>query len=615
MLRNYLILFLIFSSHQLFAEGTKQLRPLSTDFGYMQVYDNARTFATYNCIEAERLNIHISSNKEKIFFGFGTIWDTDGATVKTDLYYRIKNPSGVVVYSARLTPSSGTGYISTYTKAVNGPTKLNASGYIALSYAPVDTGDYYIEFNPVSATVINKVKRMFTLFDITVIDTVTNVAKPGRLWSKSWDLSTNAAANGFKGTMYVYSNDGVVTSVNFNGIQPWGFTMSCNSTGCENTGFPGLDRQSRSGSHIYPEYKIFLNDPDIKVYPNGTIGTLNSNLSLSGCAPNYCINVTTDAPGNVEFLVDLNGTPGYQAGSKDLLFATNVVSGTACIPWDGKDGLGNLITQNINFEMLAEYKFGLTNLPMYDVENFSGGFIVSSIRPLVIKPNLFWDDSNVGGSTNLIGCSSSSCHPWPSADFGNVNSINTWWYVNVQRDTIVTLSIPKPSPDIIGSSTSCDTTIIQNYSTTNNVGNSFTWKSKRGSILSGINTNAITFRMKTGKDTLTVLEINGQGCYQDTLFLSAYQTPNPSISGDVLACDVNTVDVYTTTSNPLNTYHWTINGGTILSGESSNTVTVKWTTVGNGSITLRETNPLNCFADKIKSVNVLAKPITSNINH
>ncbi len=618
MLRFIITLTFLISFSQTFAEGTKQLRPASGDFGYMQIHHNAEKFATYLATTDERLQININKNTERIYFGFGRI--TDGSAAKTDVYFRIKDPNGNTVMGPTKIPSAGTGFISSYTKAVAGPTKISpATGYVSLQLNPSMLGDYYIEFNQGNATIANSNnsnRRVFEMFDITVIDTVAMLAKPGRLWSKNWAMSSNSFANQFKGTFFVYSNDGVVTSVNFNGIQPYAFRVACNTSGCTNTGNPALDRQSRPGEFTYPSYKIFLNDPDIIVYPNGVIGTIQTDIQLTGCAPNYCLNVTTDAPGNIEFLMNLNGVPGYQSGTKDITVGQYVNAGTTCIPWDGKDGLGNPVNQTINFEVNAEYKFGLTNLPIYDVENLTSGIIVSSIRPLVIKPKLFWDDTRIpGGGSNLIGCTDVACHPWPSTDFGNVNTMNTWWYVNVVKDTILTLAIPKPNPNIIGNTNYCAIDSTVTFSTNNVIGNTYSWTSSKNAITSNPLTSSITYKTKTGNDPLRVLETNSIACYEDTIFISSYAKPTPIVSGDTIACDVNTIDVYTTNNIAVNTYQWSINKGIVMLGGSTNTVQVKWTTLGLGYIEVVETTPNGCTTTKRRNVRVVAKPVITGITH
>lgn len=605
-------------SNFIIAEGTKQLRPASGDFGYLQINDKGRTFATYIANEDERLYIHISNRKEKIYFGFGNI--KNGTTNVTDVWYRIKNQSGNIVYGPFKVTNTGKGYISSYSRAIAGPNILNSSGYSALEYTPIDTGDYYIEFNQGHATNIsnpNNNKRVFENFDITVIDTVIMQARNGRVWSKNWDITTDGGTNGFKATFYVYSNDGVVTSVNFNGMQPHAFRLACNSTGCTNTGNPLEDRKSRLGNYTYSSYKIFLNDPDINVYPNGIIGTLKASLSLTGCAPNYCLNVTTDAAGYMEFLVDLNGVSGYQKNSADVVFGQNVEKGTTCIPWNGKDGLGNQINQSINFEVLAEYKFGLTNLPLFDVENFNAGLIVSSIRPSVIKPKLFWDDTDIsGGASNLIGCTSTACHAWPSRNFGDERTINTWWYVNVQKDTIITQDISRPAPSILGKNILCDIDTNRIFSTNLIPGNNYLWRIKKGAILGSNSNHTVEIKPVYGIDTLTVLESNILSCFEDSIFIYNYPVPSAIFTGDSLVCGTGTINIYNVSNVILgNTYEWTVFGGVLESGQGTSSINVKWNSIGTNFIELKELNKNGCNKNYRKNIHVYQKPIISNIVH
>ncbi|MFL5729674.1 MAG: hypothetical protein ACJ75J_09345, partial [Cytophagaceae bacterium] len=168
-----------------FAEGTKQLMPASTDNSYMQIYDNNdpnRNFMTYGCTPVHRLNIRICNVGEKIYIGLNQDLDKD-------VYFRLKDPAGNALAITGLTsvgantykvPTTGTGYISSYAKAVVGPTATGgATGYTAASFtttAATGTGDYYIEFNPTDPVTVNVVKRMFTYFDITVANAAGNTA-------------------------------------------------------------------------------------------------------------------------------------------------------------------------------------------------------------------------------------------------------------------------------------------------------------------------------------------------------------------------------------------------------------------------------------------------------
>src|SRR5690606_16405839 len=147
--------------------------------------------------------------------------------------------------------------------------------------------------------------------------------------------------NQFKAIMYVYSDDGIVTALDFNGMEPHGFTMSCNSTGCTNTGDLNADRTSRFGNSTYAQFKIFLNNPDEACFPTGSFGNLTLDPSITGCGNSRCINISVDRAGSIAVLLDLTGTVGYDPGTADRQIFAEVEVGTNCIPWDGLDGLGN----------------------------------------------------------------------------------------------------------------------------------------------------------------------------------------------------------------------------------------------------------------------------------
>ena len=453
--KTFRLLFLIisiFSCAVSFAEGTKELRPTSADFGFLQIYDRGRVFATYNAPAVNRLNIHICTAGEKIFFGFNQ--------PDNDVYFRLKDPSGNIVIAAQAIPTSGAGFISTYNQAVAGPAQIvGAAGYNAMSYTSLLAGDYYLEFNTGSATTLpanpanGNAQRIFDLFDVTVVDGTT--IKPGRLWSYSWDINTQATTNPFTAKMYILSKDSIVTSIDFNGMQPYGAVITANSTGLTNTGNLVVDRASKIGDYSSPEYKIFLNDPDRVCFPTGVFGSIIAPTVVTGCDPaNRCINITVNKAGKTEIVLDLNGTLGFQPNTSDRLIIADVVKGVNCVPWDSKDGLGNIITTASGIPLEVNYLNGITHLPLYDVEANPDGYMVELVRPAGAKPSLYWDDSAItagtaiDGKVNLTGCATTSgCHKWKSrGNNASAETINTWWYPNIVKDQL-TFNMPDVRAD------------------------------------------------------------------------------------------------------------------------------------------------------------------------
>ena len=408
------------------AEGTKQLRPTSSDFGNVEINDQGRPFALEsNADTLHRLYIHIQSTSEKIYFGFQPKDKTAGHGT-----FRILNPSGTVVYARTNVPTAtGAGYIESYNEAVAGP-KIGgspAAGYNPLSYTPTTTGDFYIEFTTTTGTTYH-----FDLFDITVVN-ASNQPIDGRLWSYAWDFSTQGGLNVYNATMYVYSGDKYTTSVNFNGMQPFGFVVSCNSKGTQNTGNEAIDRQSVTGNHTYPEYKVFLNIPDPTVYTAAVIPTMVQDLSvlgspITGSPVKFYLNMNKS--GTVEIFLDLDGVAGYQAGNKDVVLVDVINAGGDTVIWDGKDAAGTLVVQNVTVGVTSRFSTGVTHFPIFDDEYSNNGLIVNRITPNASRAAVYWDDSQFGGTVNMIGASGNADgHNFPtvSGGYGNLRTINTWW--------------------------------------------------------------------------------------------------------------------------------------------------------------------------------------------
>lgn len=536
-----LTVLLIFFRLLLYAEGTPQMRPTYNDGGFLHLLDPATTnnFAAYGATDERRLYFRIRSTNERVYFGFGRYktmnmgnsanispvnealpLPTAAANPQRQLRFRILDPSGAVVWAEQAVPVSGQGFIgaenlAAYNRCVAGPAQLvGAGGYYALVFTPATTGDFRIEFETydiATNTVVTPAadrKALLQLFDLTVATGVggytvttqnattgavtavtgstTATAIPGRLWSRAWCLNTGAANVPYNGRAYPYADDGVVTEINFNGMRPFGFVVSCNRDGIATLpASPAnnfvVNRRSRWGLSApaalhTPLYRIFLQNPDINEFPNGTIGCL-FNASVKQCDQSspYCINVTAQANGEVEVVIDLHpATPDgiFTPGTRDVRLTTQFntpgAPETKCIAWDGLDGLGVQVP-NGDISVIVNFQAGRTNLPIYDIEDHPNGFIVRLVRPLtnacgnpVTPPRLYWDDTNgttnmptgtaTDGYTNLAGCTPSPVPPaYPAAipagtvgchrftgrgANGNSETINTWWYVAEDQLTI-----------------------------------------------------------------------------------------------------------------------------------------------------------------------------------
>ncbi|MFO7869722.1 MAG: T9SS type A sorting domain-containing protein [Bacteroidales bacterium] len=425
----------------LYAEGSKELTPSNTGNCYVQFNESIggqRYFAMVGADTVDRLYIHIAHIGEVINMGFAPLTTDGGAQ------FRIKDPDGNIVYGFQSVPSTtGTGYIGSYNEAEIGPNTLSGGtgGYTPFTHTATKTGDYYIEFERTSATS----RFLFNYFDITVSSSATGNAIDGRLWSYAWDLNTNNYTNSAYGIFYVYSDDKYVTRINLNGIQPYSFVIACNNTGALNTGDLSVDRKSVPDNNtVYPKYKIFLNSPDTAVYERAEIPSMVENLQIVGTPVanepvEFYINM--NKAGTLEIFLDIDDVDGYQPDGRDIALVEHIEAGGDNLLWDGKDGLGNQVTETISVIVTSKFSTGVTHLPIYDAEKNPNGFLVTRIEPdgpenLV----LYWDDSDINYGTLPAGQTitmlsdntTANGHIWStdsnnSEGFGDWHTINTWW--------------------------------------------------------------------------------------------------------------------------------------------------------------------------------------------
>lgn len=465
-------IFLMFMFHQANGEGAKQILPNSTDVAALMI-DNASygNFAVFGSTDDERLYLHIANpNTEQVFLGFSRAYSTMNglfnSSSATDAYFRIKDPNGNIVYGPEIINSS-TANISTWSEATTGPSNIYSGGYnnaFVFNPAGNPAGDYYIEFSTSSSSESNN-DIFFPYFDITVATTGGSpTAIDGRLYSKRWALACPPLGvsdptygsfwRPFNGAFYVMDTDnGFVTYVDFagSGFQPYAFNISFNSTGTANTGNPISDRKSVDGAlSSQPEFPVFLNDPDQNVYPSGSFGTftVNSNLpNIKGCGASsgYDISIEVTREGLVELLLDFDqasGAGNYDPGTADRLLILTVeeLPGETApyqrtISWDGLDGLGANVNTNVSLNAVFTYSQGEYHLPVYDAEYMITGFTPQSYRPTPSPSynlRLYYDDTGIStssgnGSADLNGCTP-PCHTWTEYDYGNANTINTYWF-------------------------------------------------------------------------------------------------------------------------------------------------------------------------------------------
>ncbi|GAB4405376.1 MAG: hypothetical protein OHK0039_06310 [Bacteroidia bacterium] len=438
------IALLIWAGGLLRAEGTAQLMPAGSVSGcisYVQGNDGlGKEGPTYGRPATDMIYFHIADPaSERIYYGF-----TRKLPTNKPVYYQIRDPLGAIVVSGRVAQSSSdSGYVADDgVAAYLGPSQIaGAGGYTALSYQPLMAGDYWVQFNVNHPTdpKPSETKYFVHPFDITIADISggSPVAIDGRVFSYKWHLNTNSSSNKACMSFYTWTPDSLVVRMDMNEIQPFGYTVSFNSHGAQNTGDIETDRRStKSVSASIAEYRVFLNEPDVAVYPTGTPGEVEYvEVNTCGEILPFCIMVQTTKPGELNVYIDLDGDSLYTESGRDVYFpyATSEM-GEICIPWDGLDGNGNLISDTTVGLVMVEFLAGIVHYPVWDPENHAKGFTCAMIRPAGMTPLMYWDNRGTSINTyDLTGCSA-KCNSWTNNKGDNV-MVNTWLNTITSADT------------------------------------------------------------------------------------------------------------------------------------------------------------------------------------
>lgn len=441
MLRSAPVILLILISCWLIkarAEGTAQLIPQGSSsdcVAYVQGNDGSgKEGPGYGRPETDLLHIRITDPAtETIYMGF-----TRHLPTSKSVYYQVLDPDGNIHCSGMVAENaSDAGYIADNgVAAYVGPKDIGGGqGYKAIICTPDQAGDYILQFNvgdPLTPTP-SETKYFIHPFDVTVADVSdpSNIqAIDGRLFTYRWHLNTNSSSNKACMDFYTWTPDSLVMKMEMNEIQPFGFTVSFNSTGADNTGDIVSDRQStNSTSNTIAEYPVFLNEPDPEAFPSGTPGEVTY-IEVNTCSQDntYCILVNTTKLGEMNIYIDLDGDGIFStSGSgKDVYFPyRNTSVGEVCIPWDGVNGEGDTIGVDQKGVVKVEFLAGIVHFPIWDAENHANGFNCELVRPSGFTPKMYYDNSQTGiGTVNLSGCTS-NCNSWSSND-GDKVMVNTW---------------------------------------------------------------------------------------------------------------------------------------------------------------------------------------------
>lgn len=219
---------------------------------------------------------------------------------------------------------------------------------------------------------------------------------------------------------------------------------------------------------------------------------------------------------------------------------------------------------------------------------------------------------------------------WLTAGNGSITVTETTTGSTCSRTVTQNVNVtPQPTPVITGPTVSCINK-IHTYSTPAIPGNTYAWTITPGvgsvtpvfaPIAGYPNSNSITLQwIQTGLHNVAVTETSIAGCSKTvSIDVQVNPIPTPVITSTTgfgspttqrpgLVCE-NSTHVYTTAATPANVYFWTVTGGSIVSGQNTNTITVLWAGPGAGTVSVTETVPgSDCITTVTEDIDKRPKP-------
>ncbi len=413
-----------------------------------------------------------------------TYFDTD-ATSDGDATLLTSNGGG----TAGIIPDVATSLLGP--QFVFNATTFNTGGYTPIEYTNTTGSDqsFFISFlqddytftseaqliADVNAAVISDVdvRSNYDLWDFTVYD--GSEEKTGRLYCRRWIFSAQYFDNVFADELELFvrvpstvggvSAGNYIKRVDLGGLDPLTMAVYANSVGSDGsqgdingdgvTDFQD-NRQSQLTDIASEEYDIFLQNPDIEVWPTTTIPTVTITEAQFSCNPAgtggvATITFTSNQVGFVAILIDLNGTTGYQEGTEDVIVEAEIATeGSITIDWDGLNGLGAAVPSGTNLSISGRFTAGPLHIPMFDVEESESGITMLDVRPSTSFDLIYWDDSFLNDQGQPTGASPNAeldgtnlaPHLWNETggnNGGEGNLVNTWsfgfYQINTQNIT------------------------------------------------------------------------------------------------------------------------------------------------------------------------------------
>jgi|GEM_PF-3498383 len=178
----------------------------------------------------------------------------------------------------------------------------------------------------------------------------------------------------------------------------------------------------------------------------------------------------------------------------------------------------------------------------------------------------------------------------------------------------ITILPSPPTPSIDGLNQACEFSTNNTYSIPPAPlpGIGYNWTVSGGTITSGQGSSIISVdwgAAGTGVVTLS-LDVNGCSTLPANFTVNLEAIPAaPIIMGPFSVCENGTGLTYNASGDPNSTFDWTVTGGTIVSGQGTQDVSIDWGTAGTGQIEVQEVSAAGCVGTiQTTSVSIQTQP-------
>ncbi|HEU4608937.1 MAG TPA: hypothetical protein VFS31_12565, partial [Chitinophagaceae bacterium] len=285
--------------------------------------------------------------------------------------------------------------------------------------------------------------------------------------------------------------------------------------------------------------------------------------------------------------------------SKDITidFSNSATSGVLTVTGNNHCGVGTVS---------ANYAITVNPLPTGTISVDGNAEVCknSTIKPGVIftgangiAPYTFTYNIN-GGTNKTITTSGNSITIFAPT---NVSGVFTYNLISVKDAASTHCSNPQsgsatvtidtlPEPVLIGPDQICPDQTLDYFTQSGNGIHNYTWTIANGSIVSGgtptDNTVQVHWANNSSPKSIYVNYTDGNGCSGNTSVSVVSTSPTtPVITGPKTVC-LNSSEVVYETQGGYTDYNWSITGGTITSGSTTNSIQVTWNTSGIQTISV-----------------------------